>query len=552
MSAILPLRWDRTRPLQLHDIRGWRAVSYLRFSSSPQRDGDSIERQRINTERAVEALGLVLDRSMEERAKSASKGHHRTNGELGRLLAAIEAGHVPEGTVLIVEAVDRLTREGPLDVYPMLQTIIRAGIVLLVCGEAEDHDEFDLYDEPAINDGKGDKLHTQIRSAFNYTRGISKRAKAKHARRREQAARGEEVIPNGKPPFWIARDVKARKRGEPVHTLNARHNVIVAIFDEALRDKPLTKIAAALAERNITTPQGKPWRPSAIGRILRDDAVIGYWTPTQVINGKRTPVGAPHKVYPEAVPLADWQAVQDRLDLTEGVLLGATGKSVPNLFTGHTACATCGGPLRIDTGGGVRHGQRKRHLLCASYVEHQGCRDRTRYDLNALEQPLVIALLERLRLAPQARVVGSSHAQRRAELELRIRQNDEAISAMMPRVGGSSTLLAHVERLGAATDALRAELKAVVEVAEAEVARQRQDERTWRLLKDTIQPALAGVMEARERLRLLLAGQDYRIVGDGGGRLLVEVGAVFEPVPPYPTTTDDDFQGDEPMFAVAA
>jgi hypothetical protein len=550
MTAILPLHWDRTRPLHLNDIRGWPAISYLRFSSSLQRDGDSIERQRINTGRAIRALHLVHDRALEERAKSASKGHHRTRGELGRLLDAITAGHVPPGTVLIVEAVDRLTREGPLDAYPMLQTIIRAGIVLLVCGEAEDHDEFDLYDEHAINDGKGDKLHTQIRSAFNYTKGIAKRAKAKHARRREQAARGEDVVPNGRPPFWIDRHLTARKRGEPVHKLNERHSLILAIFDAAMRHNSLTKITAVLSASGLMAPDGAPWRRSAIGRILRDDAVIGYWTPTQIIGGKRTPVGAPHKVYPEAIPLAQWQAVQDRLDATEGVLRGATGKSVPNLFTGRTACATCGGPLRIDTGGGIRRGQRKRHLLCASYVERQGCGDRSRYDMAALEQPLVMTLLERLRLAPQAPALPSSHADRRAELELRIRNNDEAITTMMPRVSRSSTLLAHVERLGEETDALREELRAVIEVDAMEASRQRQDQRTWRLLKETLQPALAGDVEARERLRMLLAGKDYRIVGGGGGRLWVKVGAVSEPVPSFSMTDADE--EDESLLAMAA
>jgi len=469
MNIIIPLRWDRSRPLSLEDIRGWRAISYLRFSSSLQGEGDSIERQRVNTERAVEALDLILDRAIEDQAKSASKGIHRKKGELGLLLSAIDAGRIPVGSVLIVEAVDRLTREGLLDVYPMLTKIIRGGMVLLVCGETEDEDEFELYDEHAINGRQGDKLHVDIRSAYKYTKRLSQTAKARHARRRESASRGEQITPNGVPPFWIDRDMRARRRGDPVHTLNEHRCAIVAMFEEAAANQSVRQIADALTRREITDPDGRPWRCSAIGRCLRDDAVIGFWTPIQWIDGKRTPVGPACQVYPEAISSTLWQAVQDSLDQRGGVLRGATGKSVPNLFSGRAVCPVCESAMRVDTGGGIRRGQRKRHLICGNYVEHRGCKEAARYDLNQLERPLIWTLAERLRLAPNAAKRPSEWAERRAALEVEIRQKDDAIAAMMPRVGGSHTLLAHVERLGFKADRLRQELASLMEATAVEV-----------------------------------------------------------------------------------
>ena len=54
------------------------------------------------------------------------------------------------------------------------------------------------------------------------------------------------------------------------------------------------------------------------------------------------------------------------------------------------------------------------------------------------------------------------------------------------------------------------------------------------MIKTLIKPALAGEVGARERLRLLLSGQEYKIVGDGDGRLMVHIRGEIVPVPPYP------------------
>ena len=49
---------------------------------------------------------------MEDDGKSAFKGKHRAVGsDLGRFLADVKAGKIPKGTVLIVESLDRLSRE---------------------------------------------------------------------------------------------------------------------------------------------------------------------------------------------------------------------------------------------------------------------------------------------------------------------------------------------------------------------------------------------------------------------------------------------------------
>lgn len=525
MPHNMPNHWDRNRALTLADIRGWRAISYSRFSSSLQEGNDSIARQQAALSRAISDVGLALDTTLEDRAQSASKGHHRTKGELGRLLAAIHEGAVPSATVLIVENVDRLTRESVLDAYTMLATMIRAGIVLLVCGD----DELELYDEAAINGRAGDRLYTELRAAYKYTRRLGQLQRARHERRREQAARGEHIIPNGIVPGWLDRDLRSR-----THTLNQHASTIERIFRECREGASAKEIAAGLNRDDVPTMRGSAmWRAPRVGTILRDDAALGYWSPIQWRNGRRVPVGSPALVYPPAVTAELWQAVQDALSARKGVVRGAAGKTVPNLFTGRAFCGSCNASLRIDTGGGYRGGKRKRHLLCGAYMEAKTCADATRYDLNLLERPILWNLIEMMRLAPSPMQTRNTSSERIAALHVQIGQRETSILGYL-RNGSSPTMQRMVETLAAETDDMRREVS-VLKLAEATLAAHRTAaQQLWPLMRATIIPALDGDLTARDHLRGLLSRHAYKITGDrsDSGGLVIRFGAAEARVHP--------------------
>lgn len=527
MSNISPSHWDRSRALNLVDIRGWKAISYLRFSSSLQEGNDSIARQRAALDHAVREVGLELDRSLEDHAKSASKGHHRTKGELGLLLFAITEGAVPQGTILIVENIDRLTREGVLDAYTMLATIIHAGVVLLVCGD----EELELYDEAAINGRAGDRLHSDIRAAYKYTKRLAQFQRSQQKRRREQALRGEKVIPNGIVPGWLDRDLNTR-----THHLNQHAGTIERIFRECVKGASARQIAAGLNRDGVLTMQGAAvWRAPRIGAILRDDAVIGYWTPTQLQGKTRVPAGPPAPIYPPAVGHGLWQEVQNALSARRGITRGAIGTTVPNLFTGHVFCGSCGGTLRIDTGGGLRGGRRKRHFLCGAYMDAKTCAVSVRYDLDVLERRLVWKLARMIRLVPKTARTMNAHAEQIAGLRIGIEQQEAMVLGYMRN--SSPTVQTAVAKLAAETDSMRRRAEALEHEAAVLAAERTAAEEFWPVLRATIAPALRGEVEARDRLRGLLSRHAYRIVGDKDdlGGLIIHAGTAQSCIHP-----DDD------------
>ncbi|HKR40082.1 MAG TPA: recombinase family protein [Paraburkholderia sp.] len=114
-----------------------RVYSYLRFSSPQQAKGNSIARQSEYAREWAAKRGFELDDSltMRDEGLSAFKGTHIKRGALGVFLEAVEQGLVPQGSVLIVESLDRLSRAEPIIAQNLLTSIVMSGITIVTTGD---------------------------------------------------------------------------------------------------------------------------------------------------------------------------------------------------------------------------------------------------------------------------------------------------------------------------------------------------------------------------------------------------------------------------------
>src|SRR5262249_35229364 len=126
--------------------------SYLRFSDPKQAKGDSIRRQKAATEAWCERNGVTLDTSvrLEDRGRSAFKRNKDDFDKyaLAEFLRMIEKGKVPKGSFLIIENLDRLSREHARAGAGLCFRILDAG-VSIVTTEPEKvyrHDSSDMMD----------------------------------------------------------------------------------------------------------------------------------------------------------------------------------------------------------------------------------------------------------------------------------------------------------------------------------------------------------------------------------------------------------------------
>ena len=89
------------------------AYSYVRMSTDAQSKGDSLRRQ-VDLSAAYadqHGLQLVTDFTLHDIGVSAFKGDNVATGALNEFLRAVEGGRVARGSYLLVESLDRLSRD---------------------------------------------------------------------------------------------------------------------------------------------------------------------------------------------------------------------------------------------------------------------------------------------------------------------------------------------------------------------------------------------------------------------------------------------------------
>ena len=109
-----------------------RAYSYQRFSTPEQLKGDSLRRQSEAAQQYADQHGLELDTSLtfQDLGVSAYKGAN-FEAALGRFIEAVDSGQVAKGSFLLVENLDRLSRDKILPALNRFQALLEKGTTVV-------------------------------------------------------------------------------------------------------------------------------------------------------------------------------------------------------------------------------------------------------------------------------------------------------------------------------------------------------------------------------------------------------------------------------------
>ena len=277
-----------------------RAFSYVRFSHPDQRKGDSFRRQTDLAEAYAKEHGLVVDTSLKpDLAISAYRGKNRKTGNLAAFLNKITTGDVPRGSALLLESLDRLSREELEESFDLLRSIVRAGV--------EVHT---ISDRQVYRKGHMD-AQQMIMSIFVLARSNeeskrkSERCAAVAAQSRERARNGEVVT--SKVPGWMT------VNGDKFEIVPEHVQTIKEIFRLALDGNGANKICDELIREKRATWTYRPrWSPSYVSTLLRARHVVGEYQPGKCPRGcKRTEEGEPiQNYYPQVIDEDTWNKVQ--------------------------------------------------------------------------------------------------------------------------------------------------------------------------------------------------------------------------------------------------
>jgi DNA invertase Pin-like site-specific DNA recombinase len=316
------------------------AYSYIRFSTPEQAKGDSLRRQTELLDRWLRDTGVPLDASLTLRDEGVSgyTGEHRENPDrhgLACFLEAIRSGRVKRGSYLVVENLDRLSREDVVPAVNLFTGILMAGVRIV-----------QLTPHTQVYDAKADMMDL-MRAIMELSRGNgeSKRksgmlSKAWEEKRRR--AREDKVPTSNRLPGWIV-----NQGGKLV--LHRQHaKTVRRIYQMALDGCGVERIAKVLNSKHVPTftARTQTWAISTLYVILTSKAVFGQHQPHTAsgTGGKRVAAGEPVPDYFPPVISEDlyWQVQEARQKRFQGG--GRTGKHV-NIFQGLLRDARDGGPF---------------------------------------------------------------------------------------------------------------------------------------------------------------------------------------------------------------
>ena len=346
-----------------------KAYSYLRFSTPEQQKGDSFRRQSSMATSYAARKGLHLDEALtfHDLGVSAFKGANAETGRLADFLEAVKAGMVPQGSFLLVEALDRLSRLAPRKALRVLEDIVDSGVTVVT-----------LNDERAYTTGSLDKDPIDLLVAIMLFMRANEESTTK-ARRLSASWEGKRLTASTKPltsvvPAWIKLDKDMGLHGELV-LISERAMIVQRIFAEHLSGIGMHTITLGLIKDGVPCfGRASMWHRTYVSKILKNPSTYGLFIPHHNTHeGSKTvriPLEPIEGYYPPVISRETFEASQ-RLGGTAHTVKTRAGQIV-NLLGGLATCPLCGSTMTRVNKGSVAKGGRPK-LVCVTAKAGAGC-----------------------------------------------------------------------------------------------------------------------------------------------------------------------------------
>lgn len=423
-----------------------RAYSYVRFSTPEQMRGDSFRRQTEAAERYAAAHGLDLqEATYQDLGVSAFRGANASEtGHLREFLLAVEHEDIPAGSFLLVESLDRISRQKPRKAVRLLEEICEAGITVVTLNDGRVYSEDNLDNDSWSLMGA---MMIAIR-ANEESETKAKRLRAAWFGKRSDAAKA------GKPltalcPGWL----RLREDRAEYEVIPERASVVCRIFNMTLAGSGQHLIADTLNREGVDPfGRGKMWHRSYVKKLLGNPAVVGTFVPHTVErpdNGSKLRVpGEPIEGYfPAIIDRNTFEAAQGLgqggararpIAETEG------GRSVAtHMLAGLAHCPLCGSTMtRVFKG---RKGG-KPYLVCVKAKAGAGCRYR-QVKVDVVEDAIAEKAGYLCAQAPSPDEAAQAELERLQTTEAAVRDQIENLLEAIERTRDSGTSTALVGRL---------------------------------------------------------------------------------------------------------
>ena len=303
------------------------AYNYQRFSSMKQSSGDSLRRQSTAAHEFCIIHNLKLVETFTDSGISGYKGKNFSHeSALSQFLRLVESGTIQPNSVLILESMDRLSRQSILPCLGKFMEIINKGISLGVISQGK------ILTQDSITKNPMELMLVLVEfaRANNESEMKSQRVKAVISKKIELIKAGQKVWFGAGKPTWIV----GLKDGK--FSMDAKRVKIVRdVFSRYLEGQTTNKIAESLNQNKTQTLRSREnsiWTNAGVAELLRNKNVIGWFH----INGVEI-----DDYYPAIITEKDFQEVQQKLAFNVKRHGGSKLGLVRNLFRGLLFCPIC-------------------------------------------------------------------------------------------------------------------------------------------------------------------------------------------------------------------
>lgn len=487
-------------------------VIYMRWSSSEQGKGSSLERQSEDCRRHARENGWTVVDELVDEGVSAFKGEHAMSGALGKFVRDVEAGYYPDGVVLLCEKLDRLSRQEPRHVFVWMINLTEAGVTVATVDGARRYSKGN-FDMASI-------IEVVVKAQLSHEESEKKsqRLAAAWAAKRRRLKSGEKFVATKRAPAWL------KVVGSPPTfiPITERADIVRRIFEETVAGFGKHHIAKNLNLDGVPTfGRAKAWHASYIQKILRNPAVVGEFHLGQQPRGSKRQVTGDiiTDYYPPVVDVDLQRRAFAAMDARTRRFTGQ-GRRLVNLFAGLARCEACGAKMTFRGKGRKQRADgswvNEDYLVCDGYQRGMGCANNVHFNYTVWEEgilnPIILEALHEDRSATNAEM---------RELEIEVAKLDRAFEIARGRADEALSLAVESGRHEAKT--LWTEL-----IAQSDIAQERVDEAREQLVKLLHTPSQEDQWERIDKLRSHLNDEDENIRFEARSKIMSAVHALVE------------------------
>lgn len=413
------------------------AFSYIRFSTKDQAQGDSYQRQIASSRDWCRQRGIELsEKSYADLGISAFT--EKTRASLADMLEAIQLGNIKAGDWIILENLDRLSRQGIDKTQEIIKSILREGVKIVSLQDGLELDSGSLNDLVAV-------IRIALSADLAHKESLKKSERVGAAKRsqREQAKQGKAI--GKRLPYWLERDGDS-------YIFNDGADAVRQMIQLRIEGVGFHKIAMALNASEHKPRWAKHWSDTTVRSILSNPALYGRY---QFRDGDGV-----DDYYPALVSYAEFKAIQSTYTGSAG------GRDHHNHLFGLVRCAACGGAMSKKVSKRMVAGEVKHYKgwICTNMLSGACAQKTPMMDLDVL----VIKAVKRLKVSDPKKVSAVA-AQLDREIDIKRQRLSELEQALVSGGGAVSALVRAVSAVEEELKELEAQRRDAVQTSDSSI-----------------------------------------------------------------------------------